>query len=121
MQGTQIRAVEHPYIHDVVADHRQAFKPETKGEALPLLRINAAEFKDARMDHAAAKQLDPAREAAAWFRTRRTDIDLEAGTVLIREKKRRRDVEESTRRVPLSESLKDRLLQWLAVHPGGPF
>lgn len=47
------------------------------------------------------------------------DIDLEAGTVLIREKKRRRDVEESTRRVPLSDALRERLRTWLAQHPGG--
>ncbi len=48
-----------------------------------------------------------------------TDLDLQAGTVLIREKKRRRDVHESTRRVPLSPKLKQVLSDWIAVHPGG--
>jgi integrase len=48
-----------------------------------------------------------------------TDIDLQADTVLIREKKRRRDVHESTRRVPLSPKLKEVLTDWIAVHPGG--
>jgi integrase len=47
------------------------------------------------------------------------DVDLDAGTVLIREKKRRRDVHESTRRVPLSPKLKEVLTEWIAVHPGG--
>jgi integrase len=50
-----------------------------------------------------------------------TDLDLDAGTVLIREKKRRRDVEESTRRVPLSPRLKEVLTKWLASHPDGKF
>jgi integrase len=48
-----------------------------------------------------------------------TDVNLQADTVLIREKKRRRDVHESTRRVPLSPRLKEVLTQWIAVHPGG--
>ena len=46
-------------------------------------------------------------------------MDLESGTVLIREKKRRRDVEESTRRVPLSSKLKEVLTKWIAMHTGG--
>ena len=54
------------------------------------------------------------------LRTMKEDVDLQAGTVLIREKKRRRDVRESTRRVPLSEPLRQKLRQWLAIHPGGP-
>jgi integrase len=53
------------------------------------------------------------------LRVRLTDLDLTAGTVLIREKKRRRDVHESTRRVPLSPRLKEVLTAWLAEHPGG--
>jgi integrase len=50
-----------------------------------------------------------------------TDVNVKEGTVLIREKKRRRDVEESTRRVPLSPFLKETMTEWLAVHPGGTF
>jgi site-specific recombinase XerD len=55
------------------------------------------------------------------LRVQKDDIDLEAGTVLVREKKRRRDVRESTRRVPLSDALKERLRKWLTDHPGGPY
>ena len=55
------------------------------------------------------------------LRVQKDDIDLEAGTALVREKKRRRDVRESTRRVPLSDALKERLRKWLTDHPGGPF
>jgi integrase len=55
------------------------------------------------------------------LRALKDDVDLEAGTVLIREKKRRRDVKESTRRVPLSDALRECLRQWLVRHPGGPY
>jgi integrase len=55
------------------------------------------------------------------IRVRLTDLDLTAGTVLIRETKRRRNYQESTRRVPLSPRLKDALTAWGARHPGGPF
>ncbi len=54
------------------------------------------------------------------LRIRVADVDLEAGTVLIREKKRRRDVKESTRRVPLSPFLKQTLTEWLSTRPEGP-
>jgi integrase len=50
-----------------------------------------------------------------------TDLDLTAGTVLIRETKRRRNFQESTRRVPLSPRLRDALAEWVGRHPGGPF
>jgi integrase len=50
-----------------------------------------------------------------------TDVDLSAGTVLIRETKRRRGFKESTRRVPLSPTLKAALGEWMAQHPGGPY
>jgi integrase len=55
------------------------------------------------------------------LRVLREDIDLETGHAIIREKKRRRDVEESIRRVPLSAPLRKKLQQWLANHPGGPY
>ena len=48
----------------------------------------------------------------------RTDIDLEAGTVNIREKKRVKG-SRSTRRVPLSPLLAGVLQDWLARHPQG--
>ncbi len=52
------------------------------------------------------------------LRSELSDLDFEAGTVLIREKKRVRG-KLSTRRVPLSPFLKAALLEWLKVHPGG--
>jgi integrase len=48
------------------------------------------------------------------------DIDLEAGTSRIHEKKRVHG-KRTTRRVPLSASLMTVLQEWLAIHPGGPF
>lgn len=54
------------------------------------------------------------------LRVRVADVDLKAGTVLIREKKRRRDVKESTRRVPLSPFLKQTLTTWMSERPEGP-
>jgi integrase len=47
-----------------------------------------------------------------------TDVDLEADTVLIREKKRSRR-QRTTRHVSLTPFLKGVLREWLAVHPGG--
>jgi integrase len=47
------------------------------------------------------------------------DVDLDANTVVIREKKRVRGVR-TTRRVPLTPFLKGVLDDWLKVHPGGP-
>ncbi|MFO0897428.1 MAG: site-specific integrase [Pirellulales bacterium] len=52
------------------------------------------------------------------LRSELTDIDFEAGSVLIHEKKRVRG-KLSTRRVPLSPFLKAALLEWLKIHPGG--
>jgi integrase len=47
-----------------------------------------------------------------------TDVDLEGGSVTIREKKRFRG-KRSTRQAPLTPPLQDALRAWLAVHPGG--
>ncbi len=52
------------------------------------------------------------------LRSKLSDLDLEAGTVLIHEKKRVRG-KLSTRRVPLSPFLKATLIEWLEIHPGG--
>lgn len=46
------------------------------------------------------------------------DVDFEAKTVLIREKKRAHD-KRTTRRVPLSSFLAGVLQEWLKIHPGG--
>jgi integrase len=48
------------------------------------------------------------------------DIDFEADTVLIREKKRSRK-QRTTRHVSLTPFLKGVLREWLAAHPGGRF
>jgi integrase len=52
-------------------------------------------------------------------RARKVDLDLDAETVIIREKKRAQG-KRTLRRVPLSPLLKQILQDWLAVHPGGP-
>lgn len=46
------------------------------------------------------------------------DVNFEADTILIREKKRSRK-QRTTRHVSLSPFLKDVLQEWLMVHPGG--
>jgi integrase len=48
------------------------------------------------------------------------DVDLEGGTMLIRERKRNKE-QATTRRVPLSPFLAGVLRDWLAVHPGGKY
>jgi integrase len=47
------------------------------------------------------------------------DLDFDAGTILIHEKKRARG-KRTTRRVTMTPFLKGVLQGWLAVHPGGP-
>jgi integrase len=54
------------------------------------------------------------------LRMRTADVDLDAGTLLVREKKKRQGTR-TTRRVPLSPLLSDVLRSWLDVHPGGPY
>jgi integrase len=53
-------------------------------------------------------------------RARIRDVDLEAATILIQEKKRSKG-KRTTRRVPLSPFLVGVLKQWLSAHPGGQF
>jgi integrase len=52
------------------------------------------------------------------LRARRGDVDLEAGVITIREKKRVKGTT-TTRVVPLSTPLAATLRAWLAAHPGG--
>ena len=49
-----------------------------------------------------------------------TDFDFETKTVLIREKKRDREKDETYRTVPLSPLLEQVMREWFAEHPGGP-
>jgi integrase len=54
------------------------------------------------------------------LRSRRADIDLEAGVLLVREKKGAKG-RVTSRSVPLSPLLAAVLAEWLEAHPGGPF
>lgn len=63
--------------------------------------------------HTGARRSEMLRVLAA-------DVDFEAMTVLLREKKRSRK-QRTTRRVPLTPLLAEVLKEWLAEHPGGPF
>lgn len=62
--------------------------------------------------HTGARRSEAARAEVA-------DLDLDAGLMVIREKKRDHKAR-SYRRVPLSGGLSAVLRDWLAVHPGGP-
>jgi integrase len=53
-------------------------------------------------------------------RVRKSDIDFDAMTLTVRERKRARG-KRTTRRVPLSTTLATILREWFADHPGGPF
>jgi integrase len=56
------------------------------------------------------------------LRSRVDDLDFEAGTVTIREKKRDRSREMTFRTVPMADGLRAVLRTWLDEHhPGGPF
>jgi integrase len=56
------------------------------------------------------------------LRSRVEDLDFDAGTITIREKKRDRTREMTFRSVPMSTGPKDVLRTWLqAEHPGGPY
>ncbi|ODU00289.1 MAG: hypothetical protein ABS79_03625 [Planctomycetes bacterium SCN 63-9] len=52
-------------------------------------------------------------------RARKSDVDLDAMTITVRERKRTKG-KRTTRRVPLSTALAEVLREWLSAHPGGP-
>ena len=54
------------------------------------------------------------------LRVRINDFDFEAGSVVVREKKRVKG-KYTTRRVPLSPFLEAVMREWLEKHPGGPY
>lgn len=78
--------------------------------------------------HASARWLHPMLATAAYTGARRSellrmevaDVDFEAGTVVVREKKRSRR-QRTTRRVALTPALAAVLRDWVAAHPGGRF
>ena len=55
------------------------------------------------------------------LRSRIDDFDFEEGTVLIRERKRRRHLEQSTRQIPLHPYLGRVMQEWFEKHPGGSY
>jgi integrase len=79
-------------------------------------------------EHAAHPWIYPLIATAAHTGARKSellrmetaDVDIDAGEIVIREKKRAHD-RHTTRRVPLSSAIAKVLKAWLAVHPGGPY
>src|SRR5262252_6486754 len=59
-QEADIVLVEQFHVGDAVAEHGHALDAEAEGEASVLLAVVAHVGEDARVDHAAAAQLDPA-------------------------------------------------------------
>jgi integrase len=94
--------------------------------SLYLARAELEELLGHVKDHAAHRWVYPMFVFAAHTGARRSemlrvlvsDVDLENGTVLIREKKRSR-TQRTTRRVPLTPFLATVLRAWLGQHPGG--
>jgi integrase len=62
----------------------------------------------------------PGVRRSEMLRVKVQDLDLVAGSALIREKKRTRG-RRTHRRVPLSTLLATVLRDWMTVHPGGPY
>jgi integrase len=95
-------------------------------ECLYLRTPEIAELLAYARDHAAHPWIYPLVCMAGHTGARRSellrmlvsDVDFDAGSVVIREKKRVKG-KRSTRRAPLTPLLKAALRAWLAVHPGG--
>ena len=95
-------------------------------ECLFLTKPDVAEFLVFAKQESANPHLYPMIAFAAHTGARRSelmrmridDVDLEAGSALIRERKRVRG-SRSSRRVPVSGFLQSELKDWLAHHPGG--
>jgi integrase len=91
-----------------------------------LTQVELAEFLEFARTKATVPHLFPMLAFAAHTGARRSelmrmridDVDLDAGTAIIREKKKSRG-KRTTRRVPVSGFLKSALQTWLAQHPGG--
>jgi integrase len=95
-------------------------------ESLYLRTPEIAELLAYAKEHAAHPWIFPMICMAAHTGARRseltrmliTDVDFDAGSVTIREKKRVHG-KDSTRRAPLTTLLRESLQSWLSVHPGG--
>jgi len=97
-------------------------------DCLYLRKEEVGELLSYVKEAASAPWLYPMVTTAAYTGARRSellrmevaDIDFDAETVLVREKKRSRK-QRTTRRVALTPALSIVLKEWLAVHPGGRF
>jgi integrase len=97
-------------------------------ESLYLRKEEIEELLQYVKENAAHPWIYPMIATAAYTGARRsellrievTDVDLEQGVLLIREKKRSKK-QRTTRHVSISPSLKGVLQDWLSVHPGGRF
>ena len=102
--------------------------PAVLWEAVYLLLPEIDELLEAVKERAAHPFIYPLFCFAAHTGARRSeilrakvsDLDFAGETILIHEKKRTRG-QRTTRRVPMTSLLKEALLEWLAVHPGGPW
>ena len=97
-------------------------------QAMSLRREEVEESLQHVKDHATQPWVDPMACTAAHTGARRserlrsevTDVDVAAGTVTVRGKKRSK-TQRTTRSVSLTPLLTQVLRDWLAVHPGGRF
>lgn len=95
-------------------------------DALYLTVIETAELLKHVKERAVQPWVYPMCVLAAFTGVRRSellralaaDVDLEAGVITVRERKRCKG-QRTTRRVPLAPVVKQTLCDWLAVHPGG--
>ena len=117
-------------IERAIARGRHA--PEAQAElwhSLFLTLAEVEEFLDHVRDAGRPAYVYPMVVFAAHTGARRSEIrralvsdfDFEAGTVLIREKKKDHTVEETHREVPVSPRLAVAMREWFGKHPGGPY
>lgn len=97
-------------------------------QALYLQKPEIDEFLEFVLINAAHAWIHPMVSTAAHTGARRSellrilisDVDLEDGSIIIREKKRNRK-QRTTRRAPITPQLATVLKKWLGVHPGGDY
>jgi integrase len=112
----------------VAAEHPDDARLGTLWEALYLTRPEVEEFLAHVRQNGTLPWVYPMVAFAAYTGARRsemlralvTDLDLEGGTVTIREKKRVKG-KRSTRTAPITPRLAEALREWLVVKPKSPF
>jgi integrase len=112
----------------LAAENPDDARREMLWEALYLMRPEIEEFLLYVRQNATLPWVYPMVAFAAYTGARRsemlralgTDVDLTAGTVMLREKKRKKD-KRSTRTAPVTPKLAEVLQEWLAVRPDSPF